>query len=290
MTQIRQYNRWLLLSMTLLLALALVACDENGDRTEDQEAAGEPFSTEEPLSEELPLEAGGQNVVAPHLIRASFLADLDVNDGNGNKIAEVEDALLGSDGSLRFLLIDTTPVLGDEEPPARVIGWDSVALEVAPAPVGRHLVYQGDPAVAVPADQSLLVEDDDYLIEDPGALGMAAATGPLIQLGDFADFELINGEGEDLGEVEEIIVNLEAGAAAYAVVDVGSFLAIDEQEIAVPWAYVAFDPALGVYILLVDRPTLEDAPAIDLAAWDYGPPAEDWNEEIDAYWEGVSVG
>lgn len=290
MTESKRYRCWFLLSLGLVLVLGLAGCGESGESGEGAEATGQPFSTEEPLEEEYPLEAGGQAAIAPHLIRTSFLTDLDVNDTGGNKIAEVEDALLGSHGSLRYLLIDTTPELGAEDPPALVIGWEAVTLEVAPGPVGRRLIYQGDLAAAPAADSSLVVEDDDYVIEDPAGLGMEAAAGPLIQLSDYDNFELLNGEGEDLGDVEEVIVDLEAGEAAYAIVEVGGFLDAGARAIAVPWSYVAFDPALGAYLVLVDRPSLEDAPAIDLAAWEYGPPTEDWNEEIDEYWSGVSVG
>jgi sporulation protein YlmC with PRC-barrel domain len=51
--------------------------------------------------------------------------------------------------------------------------------------------------------------------------------------------KVTNAEGENLGEVKELMIDLESGRVAYAVLEFGGFLGLGDKLFAVPWE--AFD-------------------------------------------------
>lgn len=76
-----------------------------------------------------------------------------------------------------------------------------------------------------------------------------------------------NQAGEDLGSVEEIMLDLPSGKIAYAVIAFGGFLGIGDKLFAVPWNALRVDEGEHEFILDVDRATLENAPGFDKSNW-----------------------
>jgi sporulation protein YlmC with PRC-barrel domain len=116
----------------------------------------------------------------------------------------------------------------------------------------------------------------------------------LIRVSRFSDFDLRNAEDEDLGEVEELLIELRDGMVQYGVVDFGGFLGIGETSVAVPWerfTLQAADTATDAnFRLEIDQATLENAPQIDLDAlpsWP-APLTTDWDVETRTFWETAS--
>lgn len=83
-----------------------------------------------------------------------------------------------------------------------------------------------------------------------------------------------NRGGEDLGTIEEIMLDLEQGRIAYAVLSFGGFLGIGDKLFAVPWTALQTDRTEHEFVLDVDRETLEKAPGFDKDDWpDMADPA-----------------
>jgi sporulation protein YlmC with PRC-barrel domain len=76
-----------------------------------------------------------------------------------------------------------------------------------------------------------------------------------------------NQEGEDLGKIEEIMIDLSSGKVAYAVLSFGGFLGIGDKLFAVPWGALKVDHGEHQFILNVNRNTLENAPGFDKSEW-----------------------
>ncbi len=76
-----------------------------------------------------------------------------------------------------------------------------------------------------------------------------------------------NPQGEDLGKVEEIMIDLDSGRVAYVVVSFGGFLGIGDKLFAVPWEAFAIDTGEHEFVLDVDKQTLESAPGFDKNNW-----------------------
>jgi len=83
-----------------------------------------------------------------------------------------------------------------------------------------------------------------------------------------------NGANEDLGKIEEIMIDIPSGRVAYAVLSFGGFLGIGDKFFAVPWNALRLDEGAGEFVLDIDRKTLESAPGFNKEEWpDMADPA-----------------
>ena len=62
-----------------------------------------------------------------------------------------------------------------------------------------------------------------------------------------------NAAGEDLGEINELMIDLEKGRIAYAVLSFGGFLGLGDKLFALPWEALNISPEGDVFILNVRR-------------------------------------
>jgi sporulation protein YlmC with PRC-barrel domain len=79
--------------------------------------------------------------------------------------------------------------------------------------------------------------------------------------------KVYNPDGEELGKVEELMVDLEQGHIAYAVLSFGGFLGMGSKLFAIPWQALTLDTELKAFILNVSKETLEHAPGFDKENW-----------------------
>lgn len=88
-----------------------------------------------------------------------------------------------------------------------------------------------------------------------------------------------NTAGEDIGKVDEIMIDIPSGRVAYVVVSYGGFLGMGNKLFAVPWSAFTVDEDEKCFILDVDKRTLETAPGFDKDEW---PDMSDatWGSEV----------
>ncbi len=89
-----------------------------------------------------------------------------------------------------------------------------------------------------------------------------------------------NLEGEDLGKIEELMVDLTYGRIAYAVLSFGGILGNGDKLFAIPWDALYVDTKKKVIVLDIDRQTLQNAPGVDRDNW---PGTDDHNWLVDVY-------
>lgn len=93
----------------------------------------------------------------------------------------------------------------------------------------------------------------------PGPALMGADT----LLGD----SVVNGANEDLGDIKEIMLDMNTGQVAYAVLAFGGFLGMGEKLFAVPWQALHLDTVNHRFVLDVEKERLKTAPGFDKDAW-----------------------
>ena len=76
-----------------------------------------------------------------------------------------------------------------------------------------------------------------------------------------------NAKGEDLGKIEEIMLDTESGEVRYAVLSFGGFLGMGDKYFAVPWKALSIDRENHQCRLDVDKETLENAPGFQKDNW-----------------------
>lgn len=76
-----------------------------------------------------------------------------------------------------------------------------------------------------------------------------------------------NLQGEKLGELKDIMLNVATGEIAYAVLSVGGVLGIGDKLFAVPWHVLRVDGKSKRLILAASRERLGQAPGFDKDHW-----------------------
>lgn len=94
-----------------------------------------------------------------------------------------------------------------------------------------------------------------------------------------------NANGDNLGDIKELVVNPESGQVVYAVVSYGGVLGMGDKLFAVPWKALLWTADKEHYILNVDKTTLKNAPGFDKTHWpDSASKWDQQREEIDQFY------
>jgi sporulation protein YlmC with PRC-barrel domain len=109
------------------------------------------------------------------------------------------------------------------------------------------------------------------------------------------DFTVWSQDGEQIGEVEDMVLDLDNTRVAYVVVGTGGFLDLGERTILVPWDSLQLQTGKGdttggqqnAFILQGELDVFRNAPDFDLGANlpQAGQPAGDWDVDLHTYWE-----
>lgn len=125
-----------------------------------------------------------------------------------------------------------------------------------------------------------------YRASGAASPGPSTAQGPgprLMGADTLIGNNVCNERGDALGEIKEIMLDVQAGRVSYAVMSFGGFLGMGKKLFAVPWQALKLDTINKCFILDVDKDRLEDAPGFDPDHW---PDMADqaWVEEVEAYY------
>jgi sporulation protein YlmC with PRC-barrel domain len=94
-------------------------------------------------------------------------------------------------------------------------------------------------------------------------------------------YDVVNPEGEDMGQVQNFMVDLNTGRIPFVVVVFGGTLGLTDKWFAIPWELLGWRTRDRKFILDLPREKLKKAPGIDKSKWP---------EEIDLAWlENVYV-
>ncbi len=95
--------------------------------------------------------------------------------------------------------------------------------------------------------------------------------------------DVYNSEGEDLGDIKELMIDMATGRIAYAVLSFGGFLGMGDKLFAVPWDALTLNTADKRFTLSVSKDKLAQAPGFDKAAWP-SMADEDWARSVHAFY------
>jgi sporulation protein YlmC with PRC-barrel domain len=95
--------------------------------------------------------------------------------------------------------------------------------------------------------------------------------------------DVVNGADESLGDIKEIMLDMQTGQVAYAVLSFGGFLGMGDKLFAVPWQALHLDTVNKRFVLNADKDTLERAPGFDKDNW---PDMADtqWADQVHAFY------
>lgn len=96
---------------------------------------------------------------------------------------------------------------------------------------------------------------------------------------------VINGEGENIGSIYDLVIDAKNNRLAYAVLSFGGFLGMGTKLFAIPWAAFEFSLTENKLILNIDKEKLKNAPGFEES--DKWPDFSDtlWGEIIYKYYD-----
>ncbi len=109
--------------------------------------------------------------------------------------------------------------------------------------------------------------------------------GPYVMAADTLEGNnVVNTQGENLGEIESIMIDVPTGRVAYAVLSSGGFLGMGEKLFAIPWKAFTLDADEKCFVINVDKERLKNAPGFDKDHW---PSMGDqrWATEVHSYYQ-----
>ena len=76
-----------------------------------------------------------------------------------------------------------------------------------------------------------------------------------------------NPAGEPLGNLKELVIDLEDGRISYAVLSFGGFMGMGDKLFAIPWEALIRNEKDNTFLLDVDKEVLKEAPGFDKDHW-----------------------
>lgn len=96
----------------------------------------------------------------------------------------------------------------------------------------------------------------------------AAGPGPDIMAANTLEGNrVLSSDDRDLGKIKEIMLDVQRGRIAYAVLSSGGFLGIGDKLLALPWSALTLDTTQKCFLLNVTAEHVKNAPGFDKDAW-----------------------
>lgn len=240
----------------------------------------------------------GMRVLTGAAMEASDLFGYSVTNTLGENLGELEDFVIGTEsGELTYAVLEFDEFLdfgADEQyliplnaltldsfNQLAVLGISNEVLEGAPA-FDAEILEGG--AEAGWDEQfrthwsEWLAPPVDVQADDPAATSSAILASTLL------NYNVQNPAGENLGEVEDLMLNLAQADLAYVVLEFGGILDIGDQHFPIPPAAITLDAAQEILLVDVQPEMLEEMPGFDLESRP-DVTAPNWDEEIRQYWD-----
>jgi sporulation protein YlmC with PRC-barrel domain len=132
-------------------------------------------------------------------------------------------------------------------------------------------------------EKEQLFEKDNLSGENQGAL-LPNQKGRYLTASSLEGDKVVNPAGEHLGEIKEIMLDLEGGKIDYFVIEFGGFLGVGIKYFAIPFRLLKLDAANKRFIFNRSRHELERAPGFDMDHW---PDTNLHFDEVHSYWRFI---
>lgn len=151
--------------------------------------------------------------------------------------------------------------------------------------------------------ESTMTEDGTALTGTPDGTDTTTTPGVPVtgvdstsRVSNLLDYDIWNQNGEQIGEVEDMVLDLDNSNVSYVVIETGGFLDLGDKTLLVPWNMLELQtPVSGgtenAFVILADAEMLNNAPDIDFLSVlpESGQPANDWDTDIRSFWESGVV-
>lgn len=93
------------------------------------------------------------------------------------------------------------------------------------------------------------------------------STPPVLSSSTITGDKVVNRSGENLGDIKDLMIDVDNGRVAYAVLEFGGLLGLGSKLFAVPLSAMELDTENHRFIFDQSKETLENAPGFDKDNW-----------------------
>ena len=104
---------------------------------------------------------------------------------------------------------------------------------------------------------------DGTLVAAPSSMKFRRTLGATTLIHD----KVVNLNGEHVGRIEELMIDVTTGRVAYAVLSFGGFLGLGSKLFALPWSAITVDEAHKRFVCNVTKESLQSMPGFDRDHW-----------------------
>ncbi|HVW53558.1 MULTISPECIES: PRC-barrel domain-containing protein [unclassified Trinickia] len=96
----------------------------------------------------------------------------------------------------------------------------------------------------------------------------AAGPGPDVMAASTLDGDkILSTDGDEVGKVKDIMLDVQTGRIAYVVMSSGGFLGIGDKLMAIPWSALTLDTTRKCFLLALSSERIRNAPGFDKQHW-----------------------
>lgn len=239
--------------------------------------------------------ADDKPAAGPVAYRFADLKGLNVDNTKAEKLGSIDDVVYDVDnGRIVYGAMSFGGFLGVGDK-LFAVPWHAMKPEFDSVNNRHHIVMNADKESLKNAqgfdknhwpdmgDEKWVADTNKFY---PAAAGAEAAAAPkaTARASDLVGMNIKNSQGESLGEVKDVVFDINSGRINYLAVSFGGFLGVGEKLFAVPFkSFGSVKDGNNSYHLTlnVDKATLEKAPSFNKDSWpNFADP--NWARDYDA--------
>ena len=132
-------------------------------------------------------------------------------------------------------------------------------------------------------EKEQLFENDNLSGENKGPL-LPNQRGRYLTASSLEGDKVVNPGGEHLGDIKEIMLDMESGKIDYFVIEFGGFLGLGVKYFAIPFRLLKLDAPNKQFVFELAKDILEKAPGFDMDHW---PDTNLHFDEVHSYWRFI---
>jgi sporulation protein YlmC with PRC-barrel domain len=239
----------------------------------------------------------GVNEVEEVLVQSSNLIGMNIQALDGLTVGTIRDVLVDQTGNIQYVVVELPAVAGMEAQNV-VLDWTALQTVVQDTNLDDAdledvtLNFSGTAEELATAMPLLLNEDLGAIITSAGT-DLPEELNNLVSLAQVNTLALQDTADEQLGQLQDTLVDLRAGTVDYVVLDLSAVGGAADTAVMVPWEQLTVDPAQAAaaqaFVLDVTQETLQNAPPINLSELPtfIDPRQVNW-ETIQDFWDSLS--
>jgi sporulation protein YlmC with PRC-barrel domain len=214
-------------------------------------------------------------VTGPSLqvMRVQQFIDMSVQNQQGERLGKIEDVVIDTaDGRIAYTALDSgllDPLLAVPWKTLRVAQDKStVTLDVAKEALQKAPTFRREnwPDTVDPDWLASVYSYYGYP-SYPGLTEITVRHVRLVRSTTLQGLNVRSPEREELGKIEDLVVDLREGYIAYVILGRGGLLGVGKTIHAVPWTAMKIEPIERVAVLYIEKEKLDNAPPLEEGTW-----------------------